>query len=54
MQGGQDLIRRGRQMTDADSGGVLQGVKGQYLIFADGVLNARKFTGYQVEISDTA
>ncbi len=28
--------------------GVLKGVKGQYLIFDTGVLNVRKFTGYQV------
>ncbi len=34
-------------------GGVLQGVKGQYLIFAGGVINARKYTGYQAEVSDT-
>lgn len=32
--------------------GVLTGVKGQYLIFEGGnVLNIRKFTGYEVEIS---
>ncbi len=31
-------------------GGVLQGIKGQYLIFADGVLNVRKHAGYRVEI----
>lgn len=31
--------------------GVLQGVKGQYLILDTGVLNIRKFTGYQVEIT---
>lgn len=29
-------------------GGVLQGIKGQYLIFDSGVINIRKFTGYQV------
>lgn len=31
--------------------GILQGVKGQYLIFDTGVLNVRKFTGYQVGLS---
>jgi hypothetical protein len=29
----------------------LIGIKGQYLIFENGVLNVRKFCGYQVEIS---
>ena len=29
--------------------GVLQGIKGQYLIFDTGVLNVRKFTGYEIE-----
>ncbi|MFT5232555.1 MAG: hypothetical protein ACI9UK_001391 [Candidatus Krumholzibacteriia bacterium] len=33
------------------AGGMLQGIKGQYLIFADGVINMRKYTGYQVEVS---
>jgi len=33
------------------AGGLLQGIKGQYLIFADGVINMRKYTGYQVEVS---
>lgn len=28
--------------------GVLQGIKGQYLIFDTGVINIRKFTGYEV------
>ena len=28
--------------------GTLQGIKGQYLIFDTGVINVRKFTGYQV------
>jgi hypothetical protein len=28
--------------------GVLQGVKGQYLILDTGVINIRKYTGYQV------
>jgi len=32
------------------AGGVLQGIKGQYLIFDGGVINMRKFTGYQVEM----
>jgi len=33
------------------AGGVLQGIKGQYLLFADGVINLRKYTGYRVEVS---
>ncbi len=30
--------------------GVLQGIKGQYLIFDTGVINIRKFGGYKVEV----
>ncbi|MDH3327492.1 MAG: DUF2797 domain-containing protein [Gammaproteobacteria bacterium] len=30
--------------------GILQGIKGQYLIFDTGVLNVRKFTGYEIEL----
>jgi len=32
--------------------GVLNGIKGQYLIFDSGVLNVRKFTGYEIELCD--
>ncbi|MGR5338415.1 DUF2797 domain-containing protein [Vibrio astriarenae] len=31
--------------------GTLQGIKGQYLIFDSGVINVRKFTSYEVEVS---
>lgn len=31
-------------------GGILQGVKGQYLIFDTGVINIRNHTGYKVEL----
>ncbi len=31
--------------------GVLQGVKGQYLLLDIGVLNIRKFSGYQIEVA---
>lgn len=31
--------------------GTLQGIKGQYLIFDTGVINLRKYTGYEVSIS---
>jgi hypothetical protein len=31
--------------------GILQGIKGQYLIFDTGVINIRKFTGYQIELT---
>ena len=30
--------------------GRLRGIKGQYLIFAEGVINVRKFTGYKVRL----
>jgi hypothetical protein len=31
--------------------GVLQGIKGQYLLFDTGVINIRKFAGYEVELT---
>ncbi|MGB2260412.1 MAG: DUF2797 domain-containing protein, partial [Porticoccaceae bacterium] len=31
--------------------GVLQGIKGQYLIFDSGVINIRKYTAYNVQFS---
>jgi len=31
--------------------GVLQGIKGQYLILDTGVINIRKYTAYNVEFS---
>lgn len=31
--------------------GILQGIKGQYLILDTGVINIRKFTSYEVEVS---
>jgi len=34
--------------------GVLQGIKGQYLILDTGVINIRKFTGYEVSASISA
>jgi hypothetical protein len=34
--------------------GVLQAIKGQYLIFDTGCLNIRKFTSYHVSISSDA
>ncbi len=36
------------------AGGVLQGIKGQYLIFDAGVINVRKFTGYRVAVHGEA
>ena len=35
----------------AEVSGVLQGIKGQYLILDTGVINIRKFTAYQVAVS---
>ncbi len=32
--------------------GVLKGIKGQYLIFDSGVINIRKFQGYEIEFSN--
>ena len=36
---------------DPEVSGVLQGIKGQYLLLDTGVINIRKFSGYEVEIS---
>jgi hypothetical protein len=34
----------------AEVGGILFGIKGQYLMFDTGVINLRKFTGYEVAV----
>jgi len=31
-------------------GGILQGIKGQYMIFDTGVINIRSHTGYKIEL----
>ena len=36
----------------ASVSGKLQGIKGQYLILDTGVLNVRKFAGYELELND--
>ncbi len=36
---------------DAEISGVLHGIKGQYLLLDSGVINIRKFAGYEVEFS---
>ena len=36
---------------DAVVSGVLQGIKGQYLLLDTGVINIRKYAGYQVDVS---
>lgn len=36
---------------DAEVSGVLHGIKGQYLLFDTGVINIRKFAGYEIELS---
>lgn len=35
----------------AEVTGILQGIKGQYLIFDTGVINIRKFSSYEVDVS---
>jgi hypothetical protein len=32
-----------------EASGILQGIKGQYLLLDTGVINIRKFTGYELE-----
>ncbi|WP_462159377.1 DUF2797 domain-containing protein [Pseudoalteromonas sp. GB56] len=39
---------------EAGVSGVLQGIKGQYLIFDTGVINIRKFGAYEVEVDYSA
>jgi hypothetical protein len=39
---------------NAEISGQLQGIKGQYLIFDSGVINVRKFAGYQVVLARLA
>jgi hypothetical protein len=34
-----------------DASGILQGIKGQYLLLDTGVLNIRKFGGYELEFT---
>ena len=36
----------------ADVGGTLQGIKGQYLMFDSGVINIRKYGGYQIALKN--
>ncbi len=38
--------------TNDTVGGHLQGIKGQYLIFDEGVINIRKYSGYEVAIGE--
>lgn len=37
----------------AEVAGVLQGIKGQYLLLDTGVINIRKFTGYEIQFSSS-
>jgi hypothetical protein len=37
--------------TQPEMRGVLQGIKGQYLLLDSGVINIRKYTGYELEVS---
>ena len=39
---------------DAEISGTLAGIKGQYLIFDTGVINLRRFSGYQVSLSENS
>lgn len=38
--------------TNATVNGHLQGIKGQYLIFDEGVINIRKYSGYEVTLGE--
>jgi hypothetical protein len=43
-----DKVRAHNFDKEARVEGVLHGIKGQYLIFDNGVLNVRKFAGYEI------
>ena len=43
-----DKVRAHNFDKEARIEGVLHGIKGQYLIFDNGVLNVRKFAGYEI------
>lgn len=45
-----EKVKRFNLDKDPEAGGVLQGIKGQYLIFDGGVINLRKYSGYKVEV----
>ncbi len=34
--------------------GALEGIKGQYLLLSAGVINVRKYTGYEAEVATDA
>ena len=38
--------------TNPNVAGVLQGIKGQYLLLDSGVINIRKYAGYEIEVLD--
>jgi hypothetical protein len=44
------LVSLDLETAGATAGGRLLGIKGQYLIFDSGVLNVRKYTGYELEL----
>ncbi len=45
-----DKVKSFNLDKDPVAGGVLLGIKGQYLLFDTGVINLRKYTGYRVEV----
>ena len=46
-----DKIKVSKLDTSPEVGGVLKGVKGQYLVFEESVFNMRAHSGYRVEIT---
>jgi hypothetical protein len=36
--------------TQREVAGILHGIKGQYLLLDSGVINLRKFSGYEIEL----
>jgi hypothetical protein len=44
------LVSLDLESAGAVASGTLIGIKGQYLVFDSGVLNVRKYTGYELEL----
>ena len=47
-----DKIRSLNFDKEPEISAVLQGIKGQYMIFDTGVINIRKFTGYEIQLGN--
>lgn len=46
-----DKVKSFNLDTNPEVSGILEGIKGQYLLLDSGVINVRKYSGYEVELS---